>query len=436
MNRWRLARRRPADRAAGRRGTWRRVTAGAAPAIGAALAILLAGPSAAGAARWSATRAATSAGSSFEPVATVGGGDRLAIGWIRALHGVNRAEIREGTPARGLQGPSLVLDSQAHVVEDPALAFLDHRGTLAVAWRRYLAGNDRIRGVIVSPSLRPGPTQALSGGGESGYSPTFIHSPASFETVALGWSRRTFSQLANVSTTGFASPARLPGAPIFGAVAAYDGAGTQVSVWSNGQQVLDTERPAGAPGFGASTVVAAAADAEQLVSASTPTGSVVAVFSVDGVLMAAVRPQGGVFGAPIAIAPASEDARNVAVTADSANEILVAYLPSVGGTVTGALRVLRLGPSGAPLGAAITLATASVHSPPSVATDTSGAFVGWSSGGAVHVVRIAPGAIVGPVRTLTGPIASGAAPDLTGQPSFGAVATWVSGGRIVYSVYG
>ena len=158
-------------------------------------------------------------------------------------------------------------------------------------------------------------------------------------------------------------------------------------------------------------------------------------WSVDGTLMSAVRPQGGVFGMPIAIAPAGEDPRDVAVTADSANEILVAYLPSVGGATTGALHVLRLGPGGAPIGAAITLAATSVRSPPTVATDTSGAFVGWSSGGAVHVVRIAPGAIVGPVRTLSGRIASGAAPELTGMPSFGAVATWVSGGRIDYSVY-
>jgi len=422
------------DPGACRRGVIRQVSGRARLTIGASVAIVLAAPAAAGASQWSPTRAATIAGASFEPVATVGGGNRLAIGWIRELHGVNRAEIREGTPAKGLQGASLVLDSQAHIVEDPTLAFLDHRGTLAVAWRRYLDGNDRIRGVIVSPSFKAGPTQALSGGGESGYSPTFIHSPASFETVALGWSRRTFSQLANVTTTGFSSPARLPGAPIFGPVAAYDGAGTQVSVSSNGQQILDTERPAGASGFGSPTVVAAAPSAEQLTSTSTPSGSVVAIFSVDGALMAAVRPQGGVFAAPTVIAPASEDPRNIAVTADSANEILVAYLPSVGGTVTGALRVLRLGPTGAPLGAAITLATASVHSPPSVATDTSGAFVGWSSGGAVHVVRIAPGAIVGPVRTLAARIAEGA-PSLTGMPSFGAVATWVSGGRIVYSVY-
>jgi hypothetical protein len=412
------------------------VIAGAWVATTGAVAGLLAGPSTAGAASWGPTRAATSAGSTFEPVATVGGGDRLAIGWIRQLHGVNRAEIREGTPAGGLRGPALVLDAQTHVVEGPTLAFLDHRGTLAVAWRRYLDGNDRVRGVIVSPTLRPGATQALSGGGESAYSPTFIHSPASFETVALGWSRRTFSQLANVGTAGFASPVILPGAPIFGAVAAYDGAGTQVGVSSNGQQILDTERPAGAAGFGPSTVVATAPSADQLVSASTPSGSVVAVFSVGGALMVTVRPQGGTFGAPIEVAPASEDPRDVAVTADSANEILVAYLPSIGGAPTGALRVLRLGPTGAPLGAAITLATTAVHSPPTVATDTSGAFVGWSSGGAVHVVRIAPGAIVGPVRTLAGRIASGAAPSLTGQPSFGAVATWVSGGRVLYSVYG
>ncbi|HEY5199036.1 MAG TPA: hypothetical protein VIJ51_18600 [Solirubrobacteraceae bacterium] len=401
---------------------------------GAPTAVVVVAPTAAGASQWSATRTATSAGNSFEPVATVGGGNRLAIGWVRQLGGQNRTEIREGTPAGGLRSAALVLDSSAHLVDSPALAFLDHRGTLAVAWRRYLDGNHRIRGSIVSPSLTAGPTAGLSGGGESAYSPTFIHSPASFETVALGWSRRTISQLANVTTAGFASPAILPGAPIFGRVAAYDGAGTQVAVSTNGAEILDSERPAGAAAFAPAKPIAAAPNAEQLTSASTPSGSVVAVWSQDGTLMASVRPAGGVFPAPVAIAPAGEDPRDITVTANSANEILVAYLPSVGGAPTGALRILRLGPGGAPVGAPITLASASVRSAPTLATDTSAAFVGWSSGGVVHVVRISPGGIVGTVRSLAGRIVGGA-PTLAGMPSFGAVATWASNGRIVYSVY-
>jgi hypothetical protein len=414
----------------------RRLRAVAAAALGIAVpaAVALAVPVAAGASQWSPTRAATSAGNSFGPIATVGGGNRLAIGWVRQLHGANRAEIREGTPSKGLTSPALVLDSSTHLVDSPALDFLDHRGTLAVAWRRYLSGNHRIRGVIVSPALAAGPTQAISGGGESAYSPTFIHSPSSFETVALGWSRRTFSQLANVTTAGFASPAILPGAPIFGPVAAYDGNGTQVAVSTNGTQILDSERPAGASAFGAPSVVATAPHNAYLISTSTPAGAVVAVWSQAGVLMSAVRPQGGVFGAPVVIAPASENARDVAVIGDSANETLVAYIAAADGGVTGALRVLRLTPSGAPVGQPITLAASSVRSPPTLATDISGAFVGWSAGGVVHVVRIAPGGIVGTVRSLAGRI-EGGAPSLTGMPSFGAVATWSSNGRIVYSVY-
>jgi hypothetical protein len=418
-------------------GSLRRLAgaAGAALAIGGSAAVALGGPAGAAAAGWSATRAATAAGSSFAPAASVGGGNRLAIAWVRQLGGQNRAELREGTPSKGLAGPALVLDSSPHLLDSPALAFLDHRGTLAVAWRRYLDRNHRIRGVIVSPAVKPGPTAALSAGGESAYSPTFIHSPASFETVALGWSRRTFSQLADVTSAGFASPARLPGAPIFGPVAAYDGAGTEVAVSSDGAQILDTERPAGAGDFGHSTVVAAAPEAGQPISTSTASGGVAAVWSDGGKLIAAVRPRGGVFSTPVEIAPAGEHARAVALTADSAEEILVAYLPSLAtGAPSGALRLLRLGPGGAPLAGPITLASASVTSPPTLATDTSGAFVGWSAGGVVHVIRIAPGGILGPVRTLSGRI-QGGAPSLTGMPSFGAVATWSSNGRIVYSVY-
>ncbi len=412
-----------------------RAIAATALAIGAAASVGLAGPASAPAAQWSPTATATVAGNSFEPVASVGGGNRLAIAWVRQLAGRKRTELREGTPSKGLLGPALVLDSSTHLVDSPALAFLDHRGTLAVAWRRYLAGNHRIRGAIVSPALRPGPTAALSAGGESAYSPTFIHSPASFETVALGWSRRTFSQLADVTTTGFASPATLPGAPIFGPVAAYDGAGTQVAVSSDAKQILDTERPAGASGFGSSTAVAPAPGAGALISTSTPSGAVAAVWSTGGSLTAAVRPRGGVFGSPVEIAPAGEHPRGVGITADSANEILVAYLPSLAnGAPSGALRVLRLGPTGAPLAGAITLASAGVSSAPTLATDTSGAFVGWSAAGVVHVIRIAPGGILGRVQTLPGHI-QGGAPSLTGMPSFGAVATWSANGRIVYSVY-
>jgi hypothetical protein len=398
-----------------------------------ALAVLGAA-SPAGASGWGPTRTATSAGLASQPVASVGGGDRLAIAWIRQLHGQNRTEVREGTPAGGLRGPALVLDSSAHLVEEPALAFLDHRGTLAVAWRRYLDGNHRVRGVIVSPAMKAGPTAALSGGGESAYSPTFIHSPSSFETVALGWSRRTFSQLANVSSTGFASPVTLPGAPIFGPVAAFDGAGTEVAVSSDGQQISDTERRAGAAGFGPSTVIAPAPDSEAPVTASLADGSVVAVWSEDGALIASVRPQDGVFGAPVEIAPSSEEPRDVAVTGDSANEIVVAYLPSVRGLPTGALRVLRLGPTGVLLAPAITLASTGVSGAPSLASDDSAAFVGWSAGGAVRVLRIAPGGILGTVRTLPGRIEYDSL-TLAGMPSFGAVATWVSGNRIDYSVY-
>jgi hypothetical protein len=412
----------------------RRGAAFACLVIAAAAGLGLDGPAAAGASGWGPTRIATSAGAASQPVATVGGGDRLAIGWIRQLRGVNRAEIREGTPAKGLQGPALVLDSSAHLVEAPTLAFLDHRGTLGVAWRRYLDGNHRVRGVIVSPTMKAGATDALSGGGESAYSPIFIHSLASFETVALGWSRRTFSQLANVTTAGFGSPVILPGAPIFGPVAAYDRAGTQVAVSTNATEVLDTERPAGVSAFGPPVVVATAADAEQLVSTSTPAGSVVAVWSQDGALMAAVRPQGGAFGPAVEIVAGSEEPRDFAVTADSANEILVAYRPAAHGVPTGGLRVLRLGPGGAPLAPAITLAGAGVTATPSVATDTSAAFVGWSSGGAAHVIRISPGGILGPIRTLPGRVDFGSL-TLAGMPSFGAVATWVSHNRIVYSVY-
>jgi hypothetical protein len=417
---------------------WRRMRSAViwGVAIGSPLGLLLGQPSVAGAGQWSPPRTATSAGSSFGSVATVGGGDRLAIGWVRQLDGRNRAEIREGTPSRGLSGPALVLDSSANLVDSPALAFLDHRGTLAVAWRRYFEGNHRIRGVIVSPTMKIGPTQALSGGGQSAYSPTFIHSPASFETVALGWSRRTISQLANVTTAGFQNPAVLPGAPIFGPVASYDGTGAEVSVSisADRQQILDTERPAGAATFGPSTPVASAADAEQLASSSTPAGSVVAVWSSGGALFAAVRPQGGVFAPAVEIAPASEDARDFALTADSANEIVVAYLPALDGLPTGALRFLRLGPTGAPVGTPITLASSGVHSAPTLATDNSATFVGWSAGGVVHVVRIAAGGILGTVRSLAGRT-NDSSPSLTGMPSSGAVATWTSKGQIVYSVY-
>lgn len=403
--------------------------------LGATLAALAAGSTAAAdAALWTPPRAATNAGSAYQPVATVGGGGRLAIAWVRRIHSVNRAEVREGTPARGLTSATTVVDSSQHLVSDPTLAFLDHRGSLAFAWRRFLDGNHRIRGLVVSPGLRARSAETLTGVGESAYSPTFIHSPKSLETVALSWSRRTRSELSNLSTSGYARPVTVAAAPIVAVQVAYDGAGAQVAVWSDGADILEAERPAGALAFGPPRIVVTVANAT-VVTTSMPNGAVAAIWASGGILTAAVRPPGGQFTPPVEIAAVAGTVRDLTATANAAGEILVVYRDVARGALTGAVDLLRLAPDGAPLGPVAALAPSRVRSAATLAADgTSGAFAGWTIGGVVHAVRIAPGGILGRVHTFAESSDGSAAPRLVGMPSSGAVATWVSGGRIVYSV--
>ena len=164
-------------------------------------------------------------------------------------------------------------------------------------------------------------------------------------------------------------------------------------------------------------------------------------------MQAAARPRGGAFGAPFPIAEPGQRAFSPRIAATSAGEILVAWVNSKRitgfGGGPGIVRLQRLGASGTPVGARLRLSPDGVRtSAPAIAHDGAGsAIVGWTDSpagarsGTVQARRIAPGAIVGSVRTLSrGAVEDRAAPVLAGAAGR-MVAAWTQHRDVTYSVY-
>jgi hypothetical protein len=404
------------------------------------LAAALTTPSVAAAA-WTPPAAATRAGQAFGPAVAVGVRKQLTVAWVRTLHGRQRVELRRGTVDGGLRGPALVLDRSTHFVQAPVLIPVGGDGAVAVAWLRYTPqtgsnrGNHRLRGVIIAADGSMGPVRNLSGGGESAYDPSFA--AGGDGRVVLAWSRRTFSQVADVTADGFDAVVRLGGAPIFGPFVAIDGMGAEVAarfLTTPGSQIFEADRPPGATAFGPDRVAAAAVSGRDIRVVGLRSGAVIATWTqTGGAIMAALRPPGGAFGPPVQVIEESERPRDVTVSDDAAGEILVAYRRGAPGEGHGVLRFVRLTADGASVGARRDITLDGGTSAPVLAADgTSGAFFGWSVRGLLRVRRFAPGGIGGTTVTL-GRSDDRLAPALAGKRTMGAVVAWISGGRIMVS---
>jgi hypothetical protein len=410
-----------------------------------AAAALPAAPAHAGS--WTASRAATSAGTSFGPSAAVDARGRLAIGWSRRLGGQNRAELRQGTLRGLLRGAANVLDRSSGGVEAPSLAFAPD-GVLAAAWRRSVDRAQRLRGATVTTGgSTSGPFALTPTGTESAYDPRFVTGPGG--ALRLVWDRRTSSQTAPLTGTSFGAATTLPTSGIGSQPSVVvDAAGTTVVAWSQAGRMLTAQARAG-EAFSPSAELPSAGYARDPQLALTADGDVVAAWlasaGAGNAIMGASRAPGGTFGAPYEIAPAAVHAFSLRLTATSAAEVLVAYITSraargYGGS-TGPVRLQRLGGDGRPVAAPVTLSPSGVRAiSPSIAHDGTGsAFVGWTGVHAgnrtVQVRRVAPGGILGAVRDLgPGDLGGGEAPALAGAGGRG-VAAWVRGDRVRYSVY-
>jgi hypothetical protein len=377
------------------------------------LLALAVAPSSAAAASWSAPQALTRAGDVFSPALANGTNGGVAVAYLRQLGSAERVELRNGTLSGTLRAP-VVLDSSTHAIFDPAVT-INFDGRSVVAWRRYFEGNHRVRATSVRRDGHVGPVRHLSGGGESAYAPAFL--PSADGQTYLGWPRRTFGQFvpfANgrfqpFTSSAFAAIGNEP-------VAAVDSTGTIVLVWEAAGQVMTaTGRPGGA--FSAPSVLAAAGRDPQVTVLSD--GSVVAAWTTDAGIVAAARPPGGAFGTPLTVVDGAASAARI--IGSPGGEVLVAYVDG-----SRQLRLQRVTPALARVGATIPLGAGDETSGVALARDGSAVFAAWTvrSSGAVRVRRIAPGGIIGPVRTL--------APRslLRGRPpttAAGAVA-WVNGG--------
>ena len=376
-----------------------------------ALLALAMAPAGAVAASWSAPQALTRAGDVFSPALANGTNGGVAVAYGRQLGGTTRVELRNGTLGGALRAP-VVLDSSTHAIFDPAVA-INFDGRAVVAWRRYFEGNHRVRATSVRRDGHVGPVRHLSGGGESAYAPAFL--PSADGQTYLGWPRRTFGQFVPFANGSFQPFSSSPFAGIGNEpAAAVDATGTIVLAWSGAGVMTAHARPGGAFSTPSDAVAA-----EHPQMAVTPDGTVVVAYSAFGQIGASARSSGGELGTPVGVVDDTTIAWRI--IGSPGGEVLVAYVDE-----SHHLWLQRLTPALARVGAPIDLGGSDDTRDVALARDGSAVFASWTAHttGAIRVRRIAPGGIVGPVRTIA-PLSL-----LRGHPpatAAGAVA-WVNGG--------
>jgi hypothetical protein len=416
----------------------------------AALGAAALAPAAAQAGSWTAPRAATSAGSSFGPSVAADARGRMAVGFARNYRGRNRAEVRTGRTRDFLRGGSILLQSQRHAVFDVEVGLPPDGGRLAAAWLAFGNNAHRLRATTIDATGAFGTPQTLTAEDtESAYEPEFV--TGGDASMRLVWARRTTSRGRPVLGSVYGAPFALP-APGVGSQpgVAVDRNGVTVVVWLDAAagRVLAAQAPPGGA-FGAPVVLSGAGRARDPQVAVTASGAVVAAWiettGAGNAVLAAQRPAGGAFGPAVQVADASQGAFSPRLATTSAGETLVAWVNTgstsgfAGGRGIG--RLQRLDANGAPVGARLRLTPNGVRtSQVALVHDGVGStFAGWAAfrGGrnALQARRLAPGGIAGVVRTLSrGTVDTSAAPALAGAAGR-AVAAWVEGGDVRYSVY-
>jgi hypothetical protein len=384
-----------------------------------ALALL---PAGALCASWSAPQTLTRSGEVFGPALANGTNGGVAVAYVRDLRGSHRAELRNGTLRGTLRAP-VVLDRSTHFVFDPVTAIATD-GRAVVAWLRYLDGNHRVRATSVRRDGHVGSIRTLTGGGQSAYEPGFV--PAADAETYLGWTRRAFAQAVPFAGGPFAPYFTLPFTGIGGSpVRAVDTTGTMVAVWTTPDRRVLTSQARAGEAFSPPQQLAVDGRAPQITAA--PDGTIVAAWRTATGVAAAVRSDGGTFGAPVTVVAGPVPVAHV--TASAAREVLVTWVDA-----DRHLRLQRFTPGLQPVGAQVELGAGDETSDVALARDPSAVFAAWSArgSGAIRVRRIAPGGIIGVPRTIASRSLLRGSPPATAA---GAVA-WVNGGgRLLMSRY-
>jgi hypothetical protein len=414
-----------------------------AAAAGLALA---AAPGPALAASWSASRAATAAGTASPPSVAVDARGRLAMGWVRTIGDRRRAEVRHGTLRGRLRSRAIVLDATGHNLDAVSVAFTAD-GVLAAVWRRHLDRAQRLRGATVSTGgSTSGPFDLTPFGRESAYEPAFVTGPGG--SLRVTWTRRTTSAGEAVQGTAFGAPFTLP-APGIGSQpdVVVDPDGTTVVAWVQGGRAFAAQAPAGGA-FTAPAEISAGGFTRSPQLTVTNDGDVVATWissaGQGNAVDMAVRPRAGAFGAAIQVVEPAQAAFAPRLASTAAGEVLLTWIntksPNGFAGGRGIVRLQRLGGDERPVGGPITLSPAGVRaSAPAIVRDgAGGAIAAWADTGSGHNTvqarRIAAGGVVGPVRTLARGAAGTTTPVLAGVNGQ-AVAAWLGGGDVRYSVY-
>ena len=406
-------------------------------------------PAGASAAAWAPVQSATSAGRSVGPAVAASTDGRFAVGFVRRLDDVNRAEVRTGRLTDRLRGGSVLLDSSTGNVDAVALTLTGDDGPLGAAWRRSANHAQRLRGATVAAHGEiSGPFNLTTDGTESAYSPRWVSQPSG--PPLLVWDRRTTSAQAPLDGDRFGPASVVPGTGVAAQPSlAVPADGSQLAVWVQGGRVFAATAPAAGQPFGAPVALSGAGTARDPQLVTQPDGTAVVAWvrnaGSGNVMEAVTRPPGGAFQTPIALSAPSEGAFAPRLAPGGAGGFLAAWVagPTTRGwgSVSGPLRAMQLSASGAPTQRTLTLTPAGVKVvDPSVTSDgRTGVMVGWraGSGGARKIVarRIAANGTVGSPRTLdAGSRIEAGSPVMTG--SLGAVAAaWTAGGVIRYRLY-
>jgi hypothetical protein len=383
---------------------------------------------------WSTPEVLTQSGSAFGvSVAADAQGD-AGVAYVRTLNGSHRAELRRGT-VRGKLAAPVVLNTTAHAMDTTALAF-DADRNATTAWRQYVDGNDRVWGAFVDRNGRRGSLLRVTGGGESAYEPAFAVGAG--PSALLFWGRRTFAGAAAPENGGYLRYHSLQGPSVdVSMTTTADGAVT--AAWTTGGVAYAASLPRPTASW---TAPQQLSDPSAGMVASTPVltvarnGNVLAAWTASNAggieLDAAVRPAGASsFGPPAQIVDPGDYARRLRLATMPSGELLLTYLATRGHVSSGPVELVRLNASAAILQRLTLTSRGETASASALAADgTSGAFAAWAENGpdrgVLRAVRIAPGGIVGTVKTLSSTGDPEALPALAGLPNGGALLAWSS----------
>jgi hypothetical protein len=370
-----------------------------------ALLVLAAAAPAAVAAPWSAPRSLTVAGSAGQPAVALGAPDLAAVAYVRTVNGEQRVELWRGTI--GTLGAPVLLDRDRRLgLESPALTFDGAVGL--VAWRRlrHVPNQEPTRVIALASVGRSGAASApreLTG-------PPNAYDPRLPTPQLLVFNRRTTAYVTELQDRRVQGTTRLPAGATFDVEVARLADGTLLAVWPQSGVVFSATKAPGALAFGAATRLSTGGYARSPRLAVTTDGHAVAVWTQSDAsgraLLAAARPPGGTFGASTVLAPPSAEALSTQAIATTAGDVFVTYVSSAQFAGAGPLRALRVAPDGLPATSVRTLTAPGERTHEvSLAVDSGAGYAAWSTAGrgrrSVRVVRVAPGAIVGTVRTVS-----------------------------------